>query len=321
MRLWGLTSGHAGMRAQVQGVLEALGGSPEVTFEMKSARRRAPFSWLPVWAWWGALSQLEAGSDALEPPWPDAVISSGRRSAALALAIRAASGGKTKLIHLTDPRGSRSRFDLIVAMQHDRAAGPNVLHTRFALHALTPEKLALAAEEWRPRFAHLPRPWIAVLVGGTTNKYTLTQARMQALIARLSAFHAQAGGSLIITPSRRTGSENVASLLSLASRDNIYVHDGKGENPYLAMLALADALVVTDDSVNMMSEAAYTGKPFYLINLPDHSGTKPARFATLLAALGIARALPGHGGIARWSYEAPDERARVAVAVRTVLNR
>ncbi len=313
-RIWGITDGSAGMQSQVQGVLQALGES----YEIKTCKRSAPWVWLPVTCNRFALSQLTKESDRLEPPWPDALVTSGRRSASLALAIKRKSGGRTKIIHLTDPRGCRGKFDLIVAMAHDHADGNNVMKTRFALHRVTPSLLAEAGEAWKPRLAHLPRPYIAVLIGGSTNKYTLTTAAMQRMVTAITEIHEKEAGSLLITPSRRTGEANITLLRdAFKGRDRVMLHDLTGENPYLGMLALADHIVVTDDSVNMLSEAAATGKPVHILKLPGHQDTKPARFAHKLMTDEVARtlALP----LQTWSYKVADDMQEVVKAIRKLL--
>lgn len=316
MRVWGITDGSAGMQSQVIGVGHALGGE----FTLKTVRRRAPFVWLPAhWLYRHALTQTEAGSDALAPPWPDIVISSGRRSAAFALAIKRASGGKTRIVHLTDPRIPARYFDLVAPMEHDGLEGPNVLPTRFALHKLTHGQLAEAKVKWEPVFSHLPRPWLGVLIGGGTNRYRFGAPEAASLAQTLAAFARENKASLLVTPSRRTGEENTAIIrdaLQAQAGDSLWFYGGAGENPYLGILACADALIVTDDSVNMMSEAAYTQKPLYVLNLPGHAHTKPARFAQRLMQAGVAR--PPEGTLATWRYEAPDERARVAEAIRAL---
>lgn len=310
--LWGLTDGSAGMRSQVQGLLAEL-GEPYV---MKNSRRTHP--WLPAWWRWGVLKGLTKESDALMPPWPRALISSGRRSVPLALAVQKASGGHTRLIHLTDPRGYYNRFDLIVAMQHDRVMRPNVISTRFALHRITTERLQAEAGLWAPRMARMVKPLIAVLVGGSTNRYTLTPEAMKMVIQDIHGILAREKGSVLITPSRRTGEANIARLQqAFAGNPRVMVHNLNGENPYMAMLAVADYIVVTNDSVNMLSEVYATGKPLYILPLVGHQGTKPARFAKGLMADGIARPLAGR--MQPWYYRVIDERAMVVEAVRKIL--
>ena len=125
---------------------------------------RAPWSKLPSGEL--ILRGLTPDSDRLEPPWPDLIVSSGRRSALIARTARRRAGGKPLLVHVQDPRAGARDFDLVVAMAHDAVEGPNVLKVATTLHDVTPERLAAAADAWRERLAHLPRPLIGVVVGG-----------------------------------------------------------------------------------------------------------------------------------------------------------
>ena len=104
----------------------------------------------------------------------------------------------------------------------------------------------------------------------------------------LEDYRQKSGATLLVTPSRRTGEVQTAMLQSAFPMPGAYVYDGKGENPYLGLLALADTIIVTDDSVNMMTEACATGKPVYILPLPGHRDTKPARFAKGLIDQGFA---------------------------------
>lgn len=214
---------------------------------------------------------------------------------------------------------STAHFDVVVAMAHDKVAAPNVIKTTFALHNITPEKLASARERWAGEFAALPKPHIAVLLGGSTNKYTLTPARMHVVIDMLEARLQVSGGSLLITPSRRTGEANIAMLNErFSTNKNVYIYNGHGENPYLGFLALADELVVSNDSVNMMTEAYVTGRPLHIMRFCGHANTKPARFAEMLVARGAAQWLSVGGAVA---HVAENEMATVAESVRQMLTK
>jgi len=318
MKAWGITSGAAGMEAQVRAVADALA----IPCDIKKAQLRAPFVYLPNGFYTGALkplalSLLDPASDALLPPWPDLVISCGRRAAAVALGIKAQSP-ITKFIHIQDPHISSRHFDAVIAMAHDKITGPNVIKTRFALHTITPARLEEARQHFAPRFAAYPAPYIAVLLGGSTNKYRLQPDAMRHIISQLEQLLAATSGSLLITPSRRTGAENTALLREVfAGNSRVYIYDCIEENPYLGMLALADAVVVTDDSVNMMSEAHATGKPLYILPLPRHHHSKPAAFAQGLVQDGIAR--KWNGALEKWDYPINHEMANLAGKLRTFL--
>ncbi len=283
MSCWGITDGSAGMVAQVRALALAMG----LELEMKVIALKKPWAWLPNIFYDGFLLKLVlpcALRDSLELSRGGGmtIISCGRKAALVAAAIKQ-SAPDVKVVHIQDPQMSPRHFDAVVAMEHDKISGGNVIKTRFALHSINKEVLEKAREQFAPQFASYPRPLVAVLIGGSTNKYNLTKARMTALIANLRGRLALINGSLLITTSRRTGEENIAALKSaFAGNKNVYIYDGNGENPYMGLLACADEIMVTNDSVNMMSEAFATGKKVTIINLKGHKNTKPARFAEML---------------------------------------
>ncbi len=280
---WGITDGSAGMVAQVRSLALAMDLQPE----MKIITLKKPWSLLPNICYDSPLKSCILPYALHEPKnvtesCPDIIISCGRKAALVALALKK-KNPSIKLVHIQDPQMSAKHFDVVLAMQHDKITGSNVIKTLFALHSITPEALSAAKEKFMPRFAAYPQPHIAVLLGGSTNKYNLTQKRMEAVITDLQEWLAGTKGSLLITPSRRTGAENMTALkAAFAGNKNVYIYDGIEENPYMGMLACADEIIVTNDSVNMMSEAFATGKPVTILELEEHESTKPARFAQIV---------------------------------------
>ena len=321
---WGITDGSAGMSAQVIALGESLG----LNIVMKKARVKKSAAWLPNTFFDGPTAKLvvpyllEKGSDSLAAPYPDIVLTCGRRSAIVALGLKAQmkkAGHSARFIHIQDPQVRPHHFDLIVAMEHDKLKGPNVIKSPYALHRITPALLESARVQFSPRFAAYPGPLVAVMLGGSTNKYTLTEEAMGMLIDDINSLLETTEGSLLITPSRRTGAENIAMLQhAFSQHSRVYIYDGKEENPYMGLLALADYLVVSNDSVNMMSEARATGKPLYLLPLPGHENTKPARFARKLQKEGSAR-LVGRM-LESWNYEVRDDMAQLAIEIRRRLS-
>ena len=133
---------------------------------------------------------------------------------------------------------------------------------------------------------------------------------------RIAAAIKRRGGSVVATPSRRTGPDGVALLRERLAEIPGDIWDGRGENPYYAYLAVADALMVTADSVSMVSEAAATGKPVHIIDLPG-GDAKFARFHAAMREAGITR--PFAGNIEEWAYRPPDDTARAAAAMRDLV--
>ncbi len=304
-----MTPGEAGFESQGRGLAEALGLEPV----FKRVRADWPWQRLPGRFWLNPLARLAEGSDRLDPPWPDVVISCGKIAAPLAAAIRRASGGRVKAAHIQNPLMKPQRFDVVVAPRHDRVSGDNVVSTIGAIHPVTPPKLAAAAPRWAPVFSDLPRPLVGVLVGGSNGRFVLDGPTMHDFATRLAELARQHGAGLVVTPSRRTGKENEAALARALAGLPAFIWDGKGENPYLGILALADVIVVTEDSVSMTSEALATGKPVYVVRLPGDSA-RLRRFQDDLIAEGYTR--PFTGALERWSYTPPDDTARAAQLCR-----
>jgi uncharacterized protein len=305
---WVLHDGKAGMRSQALGLAEATGS---VLVE-KQLGVRPPWSILPPQLWLLSRYAVSGGRWLLAPPWPDLVIACGRNAAVPALMIKRASGGRTFLAQIQDPRVRRSEFDLVVAPEHDRLRGPRVIVTRGAVHRVTAARLEAERRRF-PGLAALPRPIIAVLIGGTNKAYRLTFQRLTDIADALAALLSQNDGSLLLTPSRRTGERGIMLLRARLGDFPGAIWDGSGDNPYFAYLSLADALLVTADSVSMISEAAATGKPVHILEL-DGGNAKFKRFHAAMRAAGITR--PFTGRIESWSYPIQDDTARAGATLR-----
>ncbi|MAG97161.1 MAG: mitochondrial fission ELM1 family protein [Alphaproteobacteria bacterium] len=308
---WVVTDGSAGNENPALGLAQAVGLETEV----KRLRPRRPWTWLPGDLWPLPFAALGPDSDILAPPWPDLVITCGRRSVPYSLAIRRA--GARCNVHIQNPRIGLKHFDLVAAPRHDRLAGANVVATKGSLHRLTAPLLAAEAARLEGKFRHLPRPLVAVLVGGTNSCYRLTAAATAELAAGLGAL-CEAGAGLVVTTSRRTGAANEAVLRQALADQPAVIWDGREPNPYFAYLGLADAIVVTADSVNMVSEAASTGKPVHVFELEGgflkFRASKFRAFHDMMRQDGIIR--PFAGRLESWSYDPPDDTALVAVEVK-----
>jgi mitochondrial fission protein ELM1 len=282
-RVWLLTSYRAGDNAQVLGLAEALGWP----FEVKRLRFRKT-EFLTNRLFGSTLAGMIAeGSSPLAPPWPDLIISAGRRNEPVARWIRdqsrrSSAGPATRLVHLGRPWADPQHFDLIVTTPQYRVPErANVLTIGAPLHRVTPPRLAEARVKWTPALASLPRPWIAILVGGNSPPYVFDAAMARDLAAAANALADRSGAALLATTSPRTSPE-AASALRQALRQPNFFHEWTPDpdaNPFLGFLALADAFIVTGESMSMAAEACSTGKPVYLFDMgwgwsamrpPDH---------------------------------------------------
>ena len=310
--IWLLIDDRAGNRSQCLGVAEALG----LKFEVRGLEYTAAGA-LPQFILGASFFGLTPGSRAeLAPPWPDLVIAAGRRTAPVARRIKRVNGGATYLVQIMDPGPTGAgEFDLIAAPRHDTITDrPNVMRITGAPHRITPARLAVAAAEWRGRFADLPRPWIALIVGGSTRRRTFTDAMARDLGRAASAMAADAGGALLVTTSRRTGAAAQALLDEIAVPKRVYRWGDEGENPYYGYLAVADAVIVTGDSVSMCSEACATTGPVYIYAPKALSTAKHARLHGELFEKGYARPLAGR--LETWTHAPLNPAGDVARAVR-----
>ena len=210
-------------------------------------------------------------SSVLQPPWPDLVISSGRRNEPVARWIRRQAPG-VRLVHVGRPWAPLDAFDLIVTTpQYSLPSRPNVLENELPMHRLRPERLAAEAQRWRARLALLAVPRIAVLLGGNSGACVFTQQKARRLGRLVNGLARSQHGSVLVTDSARTPPGVTDAFLAEL---DIAVHShGWGgpreDSPYLGYLGLAEKFVVTADSMSMIAEALFAAKPLFLFSLDD----------------------------------------------------
>lgn len=264
--VWLLMGDRAGDNSQVLGLGEGLGWTlvqKHFVYTRYEKLVNLPF---------GAhlLGVAKAQSTAIEPPWPDLVISAGRKNEPIARFIRkkaARAGRRVRLIHVGRPWAKPSTWDLVVTTpQYRLPRDPNILHNETPLHRVTRARLDEAAKAWADRVAELPRPRIAVLAGGHSGPYPFDRASGERLAQKLEALVTELGGSLLVTTSSRTLDETTDALFTGIHSPSILYRWKKNDpdNPFFAFLGLADRVVVTADSVSMMTEACATGRFVYL---------------------------------------------------------
>jgi len=267
--IWVLADDRAGNVNQAVGVAEAL-AQPFKRIDIGYTN----LARLPNVIRRASLLGVDIASRArLVAPWPDLVIAAGRRTAPIARWIKKQSNGHTRICQIMRPDGGEGAFDLIAVPAHDRmAARENVLEIPGAPHRVTETRLLIEADTWRPHFKGLPKPYIALIIGGSTKATVFTASMARELAGRAIEATKAIDGSLLVTTSRRTGQENEAIIAEMLSASGVpyHLHDwnAKAENPYFGYLALADILIVTGDSVSMCCEAAAAPGGVY-IYAPD----------------------------------------------------
>jgi uncharacterized protein len=303
---WVLSDGKAGDAVQCLGVAQRLGLSP-IT---KTVKPRRVFTWLMPY---GPIDPADAPTkpgSPIAPPFPDIAIASGRRSLPYLRAVKKASGGRTLTIYLKDPRTGPGAADLIWVPAHDALRAKNVIVTLTSPHRISRESLVEASRN--PAFhTSDSKPIIGVLLGGNSQHHHFTPENIADLTSQLKALASQ-NFRLAVTPSGRTPPELAEAVKAICQASGGYYWDGNGRNPYHSILALADHLIVTADSVNMLGEAAATGKPIHLFT-PEGGHTKISSFVNGLIDHGAVRSLGEH--LENWSYSPLDATPAIAVAV------
>lgn len=263
-RIWLLTGAKHGDNAQGLRLIEATG----LSFERRRIVLKPGFD-LAKPRVTASLHHVDLDkSDPLAPPWPDLVLTIGRRMAMVALWIKQRSQGRTRLALIGTPKGDSGTIDLfIVPFQYRAAEAPNIFRIGLPLLGIDPGRVAADGERWRDTFAPLPRPLTVLLCGGSIGSHGFDPATARNVLATLDRM--KEGGSLLITTSRRTPPETVAAMESaLPAGARLYRWDkAGGDNPYVGLLAHGDRFVVTGDSISMLVEVARLGKPLAIAPL------------------------------------------------------
>lgn len=310
LTVWAVSDGRAGIEAQALGLAEALARLTPAEVVAKRIGWRGGLGRLPTSLIPPTRKLLKPGSG-ITPPWPDIWIAAGRATLPLSRRMK----GKAFVVQTQNPRGSLEVFDLVVPPLHDLLAGGNVFPIIGAPNRLTSEKLAAELARWAPKLDALPRPRVAVIVGGRSKAFDLPEAEAVAMARRIAEAVKAAGGSLMLSFTRRTPEAARRVMREILSSLPGLIWDDKGDNPYFAFLALADAILITEDSTNLATDAAATGKPVYVLPLPGGS-KKFGRFHQDLRGLDVTR--PFEGVFETWVYPPLSETDRAA---REILRR
>lgn len=329
--IWVVSDGRAGIERQAVAIAHALGEFQrwsQISYISSDAHKStpvritpgAPQVWLPPNMWPAPLLALPKSQRAeLKSPWPDIWIGSGRRSVPYSMRVKKWSGGKTLVVQTQDPKVDPSHFDLVIPPEHDQLTGPNVMPTVGAPAYFATGDLEQAALSFGDLTSE-PGRKAAIIIGGTSKTHSLNEVRAKELEQELRGLAAQ-GIRLWITVSRRTPEHARIRFRSMAEEIGARFWESEttdGPNPYLAFLSLSELIFVTEDSANMISEAAWFGKPVYLLKLAGKSA-KFDRLHESFTKQGVARWYDGKAD--HWSPtpvreidRAADEIVRLLIA-------
>lgn len=287
--IWLLTHRRAGDLAQMRRFAALIGWPTETK---RLAFRSNALAAIPALA--RALLD-RSRSDPLEPPWPDLVVCAEGRASAVAVAIKQASGGRTRIVVIGRPAGGPEPFDLVVTTAQFRMPkAANVVELSLPL-AMPPPADPAAVAELERKLAGAPRPWVALLIGGTSFPDVLDREAARRLAHDVMAEVKRSGGSLLAITSPRTGQaveDELSKALGGAASLHLWSRD-RADNPFAAYLAVADRFIVTSDSVSMAVEAIGIGKPVAIYPLPQYLPPKHRVIAWLDARAGLDSPTPG----------------------------
>jgi mitochondrial fission protein ELM1 len=322
--IWAVSDGRAGNAAQVRAVLQAL-QAPErwaqiAHIDGKAHRRtpitlspRAPWRWLAPDKWPSPLKALpKQERQQIAGPWPDVWIAAGRRSAAFTRDVRDWSDGQTLSVQILDPRITPDAFDLLVVPQHDEVSGENVVRTIGSPAYFAPDAIEKAGRAFAELADERGKSAIVIL-GGDSRAHTFSVSVAKRLEEQLRALAAD-GWALRLTTSRRTPKAVTAQMRAMAKDLDAQFWAGPedGPNPYLAWLIYSDVAIVTEDSANMLSDAAWHDLPIHIARLEGRAD-KFDRLHQSLIDHGAARWFGG--SLETWTYPALKEADRVADAI------
>ena len=293
---WVVTDGKIGDEVQCFGITGAMGLSPE----RRLIRPGAPWWWAMPY---GPIDPREApqrpGSP-IAPPFPDILIAAGRRTVPYLRRVKKASGGRSFTIFVKDPYTGLGTADLIWVPEHDRLRGANVITTLTPANRLSAALFDAARAAPDPRIAALVSPRLALVLGGPSVNFAFDGADARAL-AGIAAQAAGAGHGVMVTPSRRTPPGVTEAIRAALGGAAAFVWDGTGENPYVQMLAHADVILVTSDSVNMIGEAVTSGRAVYVYEPAGKGHAKMTALVESLIRRGAVRRY--EGTLESFSYE------------------
>ncbi len=266
-RTWVILSDKRGDNGQVETIVDALGWP----VEHKYVHMR------PEWVlgkprYRPSLDHLDlAQSDPLEAPWPDLILTVGRRPSMVALWVRQQSGNRTKIVLVGKPSGHMLDFSLVIASAENQMPPmANFLPTTLPLMRVSEADVAAEAAAWRDRLAPLDKPLVAMLIGGETNPFIMNRKVAEDLAATAHWVVDELGGTPYVTTSRRTTAEVIEVLRERLPPQAVFYQWSAeaADNPYRALLGTADGFIVTGDSVSMMVEVIYLHKPLAIFPLP-----------------------------------------------------
>jgi len=303
-----LTEGMHGMISQAEGLAKALGlNFFHEKIELNNFWKLMPSKFTPV--------KRFIFKNSIKENF-DVIISCGRKSVIPSIFFKQNSQKKIFNIHIQDPKVSLKNFDFVVAPEHDDLEGENVISTKGALHYLNMKEIDENRGYLEDKI-NKNKDIITLILGGPTKYYKYTKENIQKIYSKLHNNINKKNLQLVVIPSMRTPSETIKLAKEYFGSDHLII-DNVDKKAYLSGLSLAKFIVVMCDSSSMISEAALTGKPIYVAQIPSSKNDyRFKKFRDLFKELNIIKEL--NDNLETWNYERLDETNRVAQEIKKKL--
>ena len=300
-----LTQGMHGMISQVEGLAKALNlDYTHQTIKLKKFWNYVPSKFTPISE--NILSEKFV-CDA------KVIISCGRKSVIPSIALKKKFGKNILNIHIQDPKVRLSNFDFIIAPEHDGLEGENVLTSKGALHYLTNDELD-SNENYLKSRINDQKKIVTLIIGGPTKYYNYNDKVIDNIFSKIKQNFLDNSYQLIVVPSMRTPQLIIDKAKNYFDKDQIVIPN-VDKKAYLCSLKKADHIIVTCDSTSMISEAAITGKPIYVAQMPATKNNKRFKnFFNLFISLNIIKEL--ESSVENWTYNKLNETSKIADQIR-----
>ena len=304
-----LTEGMHGMISQVEGLAKAL----DIDFthhkvELNKFWKLIPPKFTPV-------SNFTFNSITTNDF--DIIISCGRKSVIPSIYLKKNSKKKVHNIHIQDPKVSLNNFDFIIAPEHDGLTGENVILSKGSIHYLTKEEIT-NNHEYLSEKLNKEKEYLSLILGGPNKYYDYNEKNLIKIFDKIKSILESNNLQAIIIPSMRTPEKIIDFTQKYLGENNLVIED-VDKKAYLSSLSLAKYIVVTCDSTSMISEAAMTGKPIYVADIPAKKNDfRIKKFNKLFNQLNIIKKLENK--LETWHYENLDETSRIAKKIKEQLS-
>lgn len=303
-----LTEGMHGMISQVEGLAKAL----DLDFTHHKVELNS--FWKPFPPKFAPISQIVFKKINVNDF--DVIISCGRKSVIPSIYLKKNSKKNIVNIHIQDPKVSLDNFNFIIAPEHDGLVGENVYQTKGAIHYLNIDEINHQTNYLKDRL-DINKEYFLLILGGPTKHYEYSDKNILNILDLFNDLLTKNNLQGIVIPSMRTP-KNIIELSKNILGNSSLVIETVDKKAYLSALSLAKYICVTCDSTSMISEAALTGKPIYVADIPtDKNDQRIKKFRELFSKLNIIKKLDTSLEI--WSYKKLDETSRVAEEIKKQL--